>query len=576
MAVRVNADVLNLTETLTKEIVLGAKQVQALKVPFNSNTNSNLSLNYSVAPRAVITNEWYLEVPMILRVSAPAGAVPAGEHVFSHWGDNSSRSVALRNFPLLWAMNNVQVKLNSNIFNTELKRLMPAFSKLMSNQDATEYADVGPALPDQGFFSYGDSAGTLQNVLSGFSDSRENWVPRGSWDYIGVAGALLPGNNDIDPAVPPTQTLGYVKVKFTCPLIASPLYNPAIGNPILNLTNLSTINIDITLDGTFVKCMSVPTDWSCDAVGINNVFGSASNNVNLLMVSSYPQDYQGIPAETKYPVVYYDIKTESINPVPTAIRNADGTLTPGKVSKGSTNIFQFDQYPDTFIFYASKQVGLQTASDADVFFKWGDGSTGSGQVGFQLQINGDSTLLNGYSDSQLYQLVKKYARVSYNEFRGYAKSVLNNVLAERATSGSPLVLRSGIDFPISNASVAPGMPYKIQLNFSNLNIWNYSITPDDITGCEIGVIAIRSGEFTLTPSSGSQMSNIVSQADVISALEKEPVYASEVAVMEGGMRKSRKDKMKLMLSGSARSGGARSAGKAPLNTAVPKTHTSRF
>ena len=157
-----------------------------------------------------------------MKVTAPAGAVAAGTPLFAGWGS----TIAPRNFPLLWSMTSCTLRINDQVMTTQLRDLMPYMSKCMSNEDALEYADIGPALPDQGFFSYGTSVGTSKNVLGSYSDSRENWIPRGSWSYD-LVGTLLDAGNpngttplgNVNPANP---TTGYVK--FTCitPLLIPP------------------------------------------------------------------------------------------------------------------------------------------------------------------------------------------------------------------------------------------------------------------------------------------------------------------------------------------------------------------
>jgi hypothetical protein len=559
MLQRVDASVLNVPSGITKEVIFGPKQVQALKVACDSATNTGLNLNYQFAPKSVITNDWYLEYTLIMQVVAPADALAVGAGLFDNWGT----SIAPRNFPLLWAMNSTTLRINDQVFTTQLKDLMSYISKCLSNQDALEYSDVGPALPDQGFYNYEDAVGTTKNVLGGYNDSRENWTPRGSWRYDLVGDALTPQgipNGTMPVAVAGQATTGFVQFKCTTPLLIPPLANKAVGIPTISLGNLYNINLTIAFDGTFAKVLSVPSGWTTAPVA--NVFGSSTNgNVNLLMISAYPSDIQAIPAEVKLPNLIYEIKTQ---PVSISVPN-------NGVGLVNSAIYQYDSYPDAFVVFCHKRMSSQVASDADVFLKF--------REGFSITINGDNSLLNGYTDSQMYQLCKKYVRMDFNEFSGRVNAVLNGVSQTIGTAGPVYVFRPAIDLPISQNAVAPNMAgYRIQMQFNNLVVENFSGNNYANGELELVVIALRSGEITLTPSSGNQTANILNQADVVNALTKEPLYASEVAELEGEVRSGGKMKMTMAKSmrGSARSAGARSAGAIPVATAVPKTHTSRF
>jgi hypothetical protein len=563
MLQRVDASVLNVPSSITKEVIFGPKQVQALKVAFDSATNTGLNLNYQFAPKAVITNDWYLQYSLVMQVQAPAGALPAGAPLFGQWGKN----VAPRNFPLLWAMNSTTLRINDQVFTCQLKDLMPYISKCLSNQDALEYSDTNPALPDQGFYNYADAVGTSKNVLGGYNDSRENWTGRGSWLYDAVGTALVNGipNGTVPVAGADGSASGFVQWTCTTPLLIPPLANKAVGIPTISLSNLYNINITVAFDGQFNKVLSVPSGWTTSAPA--NVFTSATNgNVNLLMISSYPSDIQSIPPEVKLPNLIYEIKTQ---PISVAINNgAEGLI--------NSAIYQYDSYPDAFVVFAHKRMSAQVASDADVFLKF--------KENFSITINGDNSLLNGYTDSQMYQLCKKYVRMDFNEFSGRVNAVINGSSQTVGTAGPVYVFRPAIDLPISQNAVAPNMAgYRIQMQFNNLIVQNFSGNNYANGDLELVVIALRSGEITLTPSSGMQTATILNQADVVSALTKEPLYVSEVAELEGEVRSGGKMRMTTAKSmrGSARSAGApmagaRSGGAIPVATAVPKTHTSRF
>jgi len=549
---RVDSEVLNISSGLTKEVLFGPAKVQALKVNFDSTTNSNLNLNYQFAPGCIVQNDWYIQYSMTLQVVAPPNAIAVGQGLFaSSWG----KTVAPRNYPILWAMNSTTLRLNDQVFSTQLKDLMPYMSKCISNEDAMKYSDVGTSLPDQGFFNYSDAVNTTKNVLAGFNNSRENWTPRGSWAYDAIGSTAPNGIPDgVDPlGVAGNATTGYVKFTMTTPLIIPPLSNLATSEPI-SLANLYNINLNIVFDGTFAKCLSTPVGWVASASGVANVFGSSNGDVNLLMISNYSHSTQSIPKEVKVPNTIYDIKTQN---VPAIAHSSSSQL--------NSQIYQYDSYPDAFVVYAHKRLSQQTSADADVFLPFSDT--------FNITINGDNNLLNGYTKAQMYQLCKKYARMDFQEFSGFTNSAINGVMQKLPTAGPVYVFKPAVDLPISDPTIAPNMSgYRIQMQFNNLNIQNFTSVDFGANDLEFVVIAIRSGEVILTPSSGSQTSNVLTKSDVVSALSKEPIFTGELEQLEGG-------KMRKLVStkcGRGKSGGGKSGGMISLGVAVPKTHTSRF
>jgi hypothetical protein len=332
------------------------------------------------------------------------------------------------------------------------------------------------------------------------------------------------------------------------------------------MANIYNLNINASFDGTFAKALSVPAGWTANVGDVPNVFGtSGSGAVELQMMSSYAPDTQAIPPEVRMPNMIYDIKSQSIGPVPR-----------GASTQINSNMYQYDSFPDCFIIYCHKRMANQIASDADVFLPFDEG--------FSITINGNNSLLNGNTQAQNYQICKKYVRQDFNEFRGYVNAVIGGTSQTVATSGGILVLKPAIDLAINEAAIAPNMVgYRIQMQFNNLAVHNYTGAPFVDGDLELVVISVRSGELSLTPSSGSQSSSILNQADVVAAMSKEPMYTGEVAMLEGeqtGGRSGGKMKLSSVSSrrryGGAPSGGAKSAGMIPVGVAVPRTHTARF
>lgn len=549
----VKADYLNVPDNITREIYLGAKQIQTIVAPFQSTTNGNLALNYSMPSRTIVGNDWGLQGSLMLQVNCAANSgLDETKGMFSQiYGS----TFAARNHFLNWMMENVNIKINNVVSTTQVKRLMPSYSKCMSNSDALEYSGKCPCLPDQGFYAYADAVGTSQNVLSSMTDNREDWMPNGTWPSVEfyTAPTVLG-----DPLPIAAGCTGYIKFTFeNVPLLATPLANPAVGVAKTYISNIDTIDINIVTDGKYDLCFSSANPAITVGVGaITNVWGNASNGLFLLMQSYIPQDYMPLPKEVKLLNVLYDIKSETL-----------------QSGGGSTNIFQFDNYCDSFIFYlTAKQSNNLTTTDASSFIKISQG--------FSLNINGDNSIWNGYKDSQVFDIVKKYSRVSYAEFSGVTNKFINNatgvvggVLQKVKTSGPVYVAKSGVDIPISNSSVVAGMPYRIQLQFQNLK---YDTTLFPGITPELTVIGVRLGEIVLSSSSGMQTSTTVSLADVPKAInDAAPAFESEVHA-EGGRRRHRKLVMGNVGRGSAPSAGARSAGRISVNGAIPNVHSSRF
>ena len=336
------------------------------------------------------------------------------------------------------------------------------------------------------------------------------------------------------------------------------------------MANIYNVNINGVFDGTFAKCLSVPSGWTANATNVPNVFGNAGgSNVNLLMVSSYAPETQPIPPEVRMPNIVYDIKSQSINRVGPYIAGADAPQV-----QIASNMYQYDSYPDAFIIYAHKRMANQIASDSDSFLPF--------KEGFSITINGNNSLLNGNTNSQNYQIVKKYARQDFAEFSGYVNAVIGGVSQRVATSGPIYIFKPAVDLVIGELAAPNMVGYRIQMQFNNLFVQNNTTTNFGDGDLELVVISLRSGELTLTPSSGSQSSSIINQADVVAALSKEPTYTGEVETLEGQQTTGGRSGGKMRLSsvssrrGGAPSGGARSAGMISVGVAVPRTHTSRF
>lgn len=570
--VKVESQTLNVPSSITKVALFGPKSITALQIPFDVMNNSGGNLNYTFAPSSILTNEWYVRCNLVMQVTAPNGALTPGADFFnSSYGKN----FAFRNYPLLWSIQSGTLRLNTTVFTTQLKTLMPYTSKILTNKDALEFADCCPALPDQGFFNYSDSVGTSKNVNAGYNDSRENWIPRGSFQIKSVGTALNNGEpNGTRPVVNGTGGgSGFLMIECTIPLLLQPLANRAIGIPTINLANLYSINLQLVFDGTFQQLLSVPSGWTVSAP--SNVFGNAANsNSSLLVVVNYPSSTQPIPKEVRIPNPIFEIKSQSLSEGLPA--STGGGLVPG-TSVISSATYQYDSYPDCFVFYVQKKLASQTASDSSSFFKL--------REGFSLTINGDNSLLNGYKDSQVYQICKKYVRMDFQEFMGRCQATLASGAGLSSlvqTSGPVYVLKVAEDIEIGKEGIAPNMAgYRIQLQFNNLVAENWSSTVYNAGDLEFVVIALRTGEVVITESSSSQTSNLFTQAEVVKAMTQEPIYSNEVEVLEGQASGGKKKTLGAMVSkAGARSagarGGARSAGKLPANVGVPNSNTSRF
>ena len=137
---------------------------------------------------------------------------------------------------------------------------------------------------------------------------------------------------------------GYIKFRQVIPLIMSPLASRGSGLPLIPLSNLQQINIDVTLDGSFSRVIRTPNSSYTVGVGpqgvSNSVFGSGQTQVNLLMMSYYAQDTESIPKQVKCPYQLYDIKTTSISNQLPAGTTVAGTVTPGRITPVSSNVLQ--------------------------------------------------------------------------------------------------------------------------------------------------------------------------------------------------------------------------------------------
>ena len=86
------------------------------------------------------------------------------------------------------------------------------------------------------------------------------------------------------------------------------------------------------------------------------------------MLSSYPSDMKAIPAEVKLPNVIFDIKSQSVDALP-----ANPTF--NSTIPINSQIYQYDSYPDAFVFFCHKTTAGATASDANSFLKLDKGDS---------------------------------------------------------------------------------------------------------------------------------------------------------------------------------------------------------
>jgi hypothetical protein len=536
----VSPDSLNVESSLTKSVVIGSKQVETIQATFSSTTNNNMSLNYSVATKAIISNEVYINCTLQFTVTSPV-ALP--QNLNTYYGLGSSPYCwSVRNYALLYAFQNINVRINNAIFSVPLKDLVQVFGKMISNEDALKYSSGGPSVADRGLYNYIDLVGSALNPNSGFQDAATDWVPRGSYKM------------DVTSGTQTNQRCDF-KIELTTPLLAPPFFNPALSYEPVAMSNISTINIDINLDPLFSKSLCLPSGWSHAPTGAN-VFGASTNGAKLLMIASYPQDFFKYPSTCVVPHTLYDLKYESFNPL---------TISTTPVT---SNILQFESYGDAVVFGFRKPLASQVGSDSDSFF--------SLKEGWNMSINGDSTILSGYSKYQLWNIVKKYLNISFVEFSGQANSTVNGVSALRTTSGPLYMFRNAIDLPISTAGVVPNQLYKIQIQLKNIQLEPCAeLTALAAAGLtvEMFFISIRSGSVDITMGGGASITtSTVTQKDVIDAISssKSTMFESEISNLTGG---------KLMKIGKGKAYGkayGMRGSALQMSTSVPKQHSTRF
>ena len=152
-------------------------------------------------------------------------------------------------------------------------------------------------------------------------------------------------------------------------------------------------------------------------------------------------------------------------------------------------------------------------------------------------------------------------------------------------------MKSGVDLNISSSKIKPGMSTKVQMQFNNLIVKNYNPSsfvpnPPTLTALpiEFVCIGVKSGEVILTPDgNGMQLTNLVSEAQLVSALSAPTVTESEQNDIEGSGRKGGKSRRLHRIkhhSAMGRAYGKASAmhkgGNLEMNVSVPKDKNFRF
>ena len=231
-----------------------------------------------------------------------------------------------------------------------------------------------------------------------------------------------------------------------------------------------------------------------------------------------------IPLPPKSIVPYMEFPRYIATPatsVPVAISLNDGRTPIASQTITLPNI------PDLLVIYV-KPASYGTSATSSLNGDWSLPITN-----ISLNFDNFSGLLSTMTQEQLYQMsLRNGVDMDWSEWSGYGNVPLSGFTTPRGgvvgLVGGPLVLRPGVDFPLS-AGQAPGLVGNFTLQF-NLQVQNFTGSPQTPN---IYTVPISSGFFETIKGSSRIIKGVLTEQDILSAPPHSPDASLDRMVGEG-------------------------------------------
>ena len=429
---------------------------------------------------------------------------------------NLGSSDALAPFPVHQLMQTAQITVNNNTVNLNVVDVINPILRSNDIRELAAYNSMCPTYLDA-YRNYSDGLLANNNPLGGFANTSDpDLVPRGAFQCLEIT-----GNTVGDGATAKTVVMTF---ETTEPILVSPFIfaDPRSNNQgILGCQNLNFVfNFSSNANRAF-RSGNATTFTSC----------SLSEVVSSSLIFNFitPKSSQLLPARNVCPYYTLPRYLTSVSGVSglTAASTSNGIITP-TTGKIQSNSLQLSQVPDKLIIFVRKQLGSQTAKDADAFLPIRS---------ISINFNNLSGILSSASKQNLYQ----YSRESgyngdWNQWSGvaYNPSPAGGNGVSVPTSGSICMLEFGRHINLPETWFAPGSIGAFNLQFS-IDVENYSSTDySSNAGLELVVVTVNSGLFITERGTTSVMEAILTRQDVLDAAQQEPYSNQSVVRMIGG------------------------------------------
>jgi hypothetical protein len=376
---------------------------------------------------------------------------------------------------------------------------------------------MSPSMRDSAC-DYSALQGSARNPLAMFGDSQVGGsLPRGAFESIKIV-----SNVPVVPSLVGTPAQAIVDVVLCEALMLSPFHWGSQDTDRQGFYNITQMDFSMSfLAGAGFRMWS-HSDAAILVSGLNSIhsnittittqfnnftpaFSFTGEAVPLLLCKYLSPNL--LSSERMGPNIPQTYSYFDVNRYP-----SDIGIVPYGVSamEYSTNSIQLSTIPKKlYVFARATNNTLQTRCDLSDSYLAIDG--------ISIQFENQSNILSSASSRQLYLIDNKNQnKISYAEWSGKGVSV-DNLANKVATSANPLSLDFGIDIPLGDPSLAPGVNGSFQLNCTvRLRNQNNSLKWDAVP-MTLYMVIIQEGSMTIASAGQCQHQiGIISKQDVLS------------------------------------------------------------
>ena len=453
-----------------------------------SKSTSQISYNINVGSETqVLDRKLQMRNTYKIRVK---GTVAGGAGRLLEFGKNA----ALAAFPVNQSFQTVNCSINNSTVQSNVSDVLPLILKQMTKEDLAFYSSTSPVVSDY----YADYANAVNSTNSPFGDYTQS-------DYVSPNGAFVldavTGNTAADGAKIIDITFTTVEPVFISPFLWG--LNTSNNQGMYGLSSLS-FNFNLASNANRVFRSAKP-NLTCELVEV------IKSEMILNFITPHPSEL--LPSTNVLPFYTMPIYKDVVQTVIPANGSA-------KIVSPSLTL---NMIPDRMFIQVRKL--NRTINDPDFALPIND---------ISLQVFNQSGILASSTISDLY----RYSRES-----GYTGTFLDwNGLATKndgpadeptriRTSGSYLSLEFARHIPVESW-YAPGSLTNTSLQYS-ISVRNDTANPINAGEYELVLVVQNSGVMTISRGQSSEYLGLLSRADVLDALQQEPVSQSELGRVIG-------------------------------------------